>query len=121
MKPSPGTAHKRYELNEDAIRQMLEDPEFYVDCVAFSFLAQKGMAAAKQYLDTVRERSGEARAQAELQMVVASFVKHTVNLHGLGPDLLKPLRDYIATCLGYRPDEVLLRYSERGEETELVF
>ena len=121
MKTSPGTQHDKYVLTEEAIRQMLEDPEFYVECVAFSFLRKIGLAAAQQYVKAVQSRASEGRTWGELQLVIGSFVKHVNNLYELGPDLLKPLRDYIATCLGYQPDEVVLRYKEQGEETELIF
>lgn len=126
MNTSPGTVAKWYELNEQTIGQLLADPEFYTSCVAFSYLFRKGTAASKQLTAVIAHRGdpklpSESAARWELGLVVASFVKHVALLHDLDVTLLKPLRDYLETCLGYCPEKVVLRYKEHGELLELIF
>jgi hypothetical protein len=53
--------------------------------------------------------------------ILGSFAKHTHQLADLDLQHLLPLRQAICKRLGYAPDTIILYYSLRGEQHELMF
>lgn len=117
----------RFQLDTAVIAQLLGDPGFYMDCVAYSFLRDKGLAASQQLQTCLLHRGdphlpSEHAARWELGLVVSSFVKHTARLYDMGgPALLQPLRDYLGHRLGCEYEQFLLEYREGPERVELYF
>lgn len=101
-------------LNQSVVAQFIGDENFYVQCPAYFFMKEAGMAAHAKWQKALiegRDDCDNCNDRGILKPAVATFASHTVRMHEQDPQLLKPLIAYLTKRLrGKRPCPILLYY-----------
>ena len=118
-----GVEDEAYKLNRQRIAQLLGDVAFYVECPVYFFMEAMGLAAYRDHIASMCAKPpGESRQEpASMQVALTVFVRHTRRMHAREPAMLEPLRAYVCKRLGYRPERLVVYYSEGGTRKDLTF
>ena len=118
---------ERYQLTSQRIIQIISDPVFYASCPAYVFMEDVARSRWLEYENEVAQRGVkgcngcEDKSAAYIEPALAEFVRHTCKLRDKDAKMLDPLREYLATKLGYRPKAFMLYYKEQGRKKKLLF
>lgn len=100
---------RRLVLDRQHLIAMVSDPEFYVQCPAFAWMAETAMHTARLYHDTKSRRccGGD---WSVLRPAVDGLFTAIKDLHAKDPTSLETVRDYLERKKGYRPQPVVIYY-----------
>ena len=120
-------ANETFRLNSQRITEVLGDPLFYHECVAYAFMRNMARERYVQHAaEVIRAKAKgcngcDDNSKSIIDPALAAFIRHTVQLHDMDPKNLEPLATYLTGKLGYRPASFVLSYKENGDRKKLEF
>lgn len=116
-----------FRLNSQRIIQIISDPAFYHQCVAYAFMQDMAHERWVQYESEVIKQKGKGcdgcddKSHSVIDPALSTFIRHTLKLHEMGDQHLDPLREYLVDKLGYRPAGFSMYYKDDGQRRKLEF